>query len=803
MEDKTKRYLCIHGHFYQPPRENPWLEAVETEKSAAPYHDWNERITDECYAANLAARILNNSNEIISIVNNYARLSHNFGPTFLAWLETNQPEAHNALIDSDKENAASYSGHGPAMAQAYNHIIMPLASRRDKETQVIWGIADFRRRYGREPEGMWLPETAVDLETLDVMAGQGIKFTILGPHQAGRVRAPGGRWHDGGEEIDTSRPYRCPLPSGRQIAIFFYHAGLSRGVAFEGLLESGDALAERISAAYNAGGSPHLVTIATDGETYGHHHHFGEMALAYAFDKLERSGIRVTTPAEFLSREPPELEVEIIENTAWSCGHGIERWRSGCCCSTGLHPDWNQDWRGPLRRAMDLLRDRLAPVFEREAGLLLTDPWAARNDYVSVIADRSPENISAFFERWALRQLSEAEQVRALKLLELQRHLMSIYTSCGWFFDDVAGLESVLVMKQAGRALHLARELFGETPEKEFLDILSTAVSNDPMAGTGKEIFEREVPPLDADLKKAAAHFAVSSFFQEYAAETVLYTFKIAVASRNAFGTGRLRMAAGDITVNSLVTLEQAHLVYGALLWGDHNLHAGVALYKSAADYIKLLTDLKVLSDRADCAGCLKFLESRFHGSIYDLGGLVGDEQTKIIDRIIAGTLAETEAAHRGIYRRHHHTMRFLATMGHALPPHFMASAAFVINTDLQRDLEAENPDLKTIEALLAEARLLGVAPDAGPIAYYLADQMEKLMIRFGENPDDMEALAMATGLLRLFKDHSILANLWRVQNLYFAMLEGVYNRRSKQARYDAWQEQFQELGRMLSMKVD
>ncbi len=799
----TKRFLCVHGHFYQPPRENPWLEAVEIEKSAAPYHDWNERITDECYAANLAARILDDSNQIVSIVNNYARLSFNFGPTLLAWLETNQPEVYTALIMSDRQNAATYSGHGSAVAQPYHHIIMPLANRRDKETQVAWGIADFRRRYGRDPEGMWLPEAAVDLDTLDIMAEAGIKFTILGPHQAGRVRAPGGRWHDGGGTIDTSRPYRCPLPSGRHIAIFFYHADLSRGVAFQGLLESGDALADRISAAYIPGGSPHLVTIATDGETYGHHHHFGEMALAYAFEKLERSGVRVTNPAEYLALEPPELEVEIIENTAWSCGHGIERWRSGCCCSTGLHPGWNQEWRGPLRRAMDLLRDRLAPVFEREAGRLMTDPWSARNDYVAVIADRSAANISAFFLRWASRPLSEPETVRALKLLELQRHLMAAYTSCGWFFDDIAGLESVLVMKQAGRALQLARELFGETPEQEFLAILATAMSNDPASGSGRDIFESEVRPLEADLKKAAAHFAMSTFFEEYATESVLYSFTITAADRNIYGTGGVRVVAGDITVKSAVTLENQRLIFAALLWGDHNLHAGVAAYGDEAGYGDLVAELKTLSDRADCTGCLKFLESRFHGSIYDLQKLFSDEQAKIIKHIIAGALAEAEAAHRNLYRRHQHTMRFLSSLGQAAPPHFIASAAFVLNTDLRRELESVSPNLKAIEALLAEVKLWGVPPDTAQLAYHLADQLETLLLRLIEAPDDRAALAEATGLLRLFRDNGITANLWRVQNLYFAMLKGVYAERLKVAHYDKWLEPFRLLGRALSIKVD
>ncbi len=750
MTDSPKRYFCVHGHFYQPPRENPWLETVENEKSAAPYHNWNDRITDECYAVNLAARILDGSGRIVSIVNNYSRLSFNFGPTLLAWMETNQLESYTAITDSDRENAAAYGGHGPAMAQAYNHIIMPLANTRDKETQVIWGISDFRHRFNQVPEGMWLPETAVDLETLDIMAAHGIKFTILAPHQAGRIRTPGGQWHGGGSAIDTLQPYICRLPSGRTIAVFFYHTDLSRGIAFGGLLNNGDVLADRVLAAYGQANNPSLVTIASDGETYGHHHHFGEMALAYAFEKLQKSGVRITNPAEYLELQPPAMEVEIVENSAWSCDHGVERWRSGCCCTTGLHPGWNQEWRAPLRQAMDLLRDRLAPAFEREAKLLFKDPWAARNAYESVIADRSAENIKSFFGQTAVKSLSRSERVRGLKLMELQRYLMAIYTSCGWFFDDIGGLESAIVLRCAGRAMQLAQEVFGERPEKEILDILATAKSNDPAIGSGRDIYERNVRPLIVDLRQAAANFAMDSLFREPGAESRLYSFLIDVNDRRQFGSGRLRLAAGDIVMNSILTLESEHLVYAALIWGDHNLLAGVSSWVSEDDYQRLLVELKALSDRSDCAGCLKFLKSRFAGAVYDMHQLFSDERSWVIEQIVAGTLSEAEAAHREVFKRHHETMRFLSSLGQSAPPQFTASAAFVINTDLERALEAEKPDLDAMKDLVAEIRLWGIAPDKERLSYFLAGQLESLLIGLSDNPDDTAAMADATGLLRI-----------------------------------------------------
>src|SRR3989449_3815983 len=384
-----EHYICVHGHFYQPPRQNPWLEAIELQDAAHPYHDWNERITAECYAPNTAARILDSTDRIVRIINNYARMSFNFGPTLLAWLEQQAPEVYAAIVSADQESQARFAGHGSALAQAYNHMILPLANRRDKYTQILWGIDDVVHRFGRQPEGMWLPETAVDLETLDLMADLGIRFTILSPTQARRVRAlSGGAWRDvSGGHIDPTMPYLQRLPSGRQISVFFYHAAISRGIAFERLLSNGKELADRLVGAFSAQhAGPQLVHAATDGETYGHHHRFGEMALAYALDSIETNNLaRLTNYGAYLEQHPPTHEVEIIANTAWSCAHGIERWRSNCGCRTGGSREWQQTWRTPLREALDWLRDTLAPVYEQRGSRVLHDPWAARDDYLTVI----------------------------------------------------------------------------------------------------------------------------------------------------------------------------------------------------------------------------------------------------------------------------------------------------------------------------------------------------------------------------------------------------------------------------------
>ncbi|MGZ7042742.1 MAG: DUF3536 domain-containing protein, partial [Thermoanaerobaculia bacterium] len=474
------RHICIHGHFYQPPRENPWLEAVETQDSAAPYHDWNERITAECYGPNASARILDDRDRIVKIVNNYAYISFNFGPTLLSWLEARAPDVYDAIIDADRMSRGRFTGHGSAIAQAYNHIILPLANERDKQTQVRWGLRDFESRFNRKPEGMWLPETAVDLDSLEALAAEGIAFTILEPHQAFRYREIGEKKWSESLGIDPTMPYRCTLPSGRTIAIFFYDGPVSRAVAFESLLSRGENLANRLIAAFSATRKhDQIVNIATDGETYGHHHRYGDMALAYALHYIEENElVDVTNYGEFLETHPPTHEVEINERTAWSCAHGVERWRSDCGCNAGGGASWNQQWRTPLREALDWLRDEAAAVFEEQGRALLRDPWAARDDYINVILDRSDESVERFLKRWSTNPLDRAQVVRTLELLEAQRNAMLMYTSCGWFFSDVSGIETVQVLNYAARVIQLTEKVSGRPLEEAFRNKLDDARSN-------------------------------------------------------------------------------------------------------------------------------------------------------------------------------------------------------------------------------------------------------------------------------------------------------------------------------------
>ena len=488
-------YVCVHGHFYQPPRENPFTGEVAEQPTAAPFHNWNERITEECYAANTHAAILDGNGAVSRTVNTYEWISFDFGPTLLSWLEENAADTYQAIVAADTTSSLRYDGHGSAMAQAYNHTILPLTNGRDRLTQVRWGIADFEHRFGRRPEGMWLPETAVDSETLDLLAREGIAFTVLSPYQAAAVEGEDGSWHEvGSGGVDTRIPYSIDLPQGRRISVFFYDGAISHEIAFNGILEDGKALAERlIEAAADPSNGPRLVQVATDGESYGHHHRHGEMALAVALDLIDADpGVRLTNYGEFLARHPATRSASIVEDSSWSCAHGVERWRSDCGCSTGRHPEWHQRWRGPLRDSLDWLRDQLVGPFEAVGSDLFPDPWSARDAYIEVILGGSGVE---FLGEHARGGLSEEQGETAIGLLEIQHRAMLMYTSCGWFFDDISGLEAVFVLRHAGRVVELARKVLGLDLEPEFLARLEAARSNlDGM--TGRDVYGREVTPF-------------------------------------------------------------------------------------------------------------------------------------------------------------------------------------------------------------------------------------------------------------------------------------------------------------------
>jgi alpha-amylase/alpha-mannosidase (GH57 family) len=504
--------LIIHGHFYQPPRENPWTGIVDPEPSALPFHDWNERIYAECYRPNSEARIVVGGRA--QIVNNYAQISFDFGPTLLSWLQQHHPETYTRIVAADAESVARHDGHGNAIAHAYNHAILPLCNQRDRSTQVRWGLADFRYRFGREPESIWLPETACNDDVLGVLIDEGLRFVILAPQQAQRVRSitakntqteksvVAGDWQSVGRDtVDTSVAYRYfhRDGSGRSIAVFFYDGKLAHDIAFEQALASSKLLVD--SFAQRRAGAAGLINVATDGETYGHHHKFGDLCLAYALNvDAPARGFALTNYGEYLEQFPPELEVEIDngergEGSSWSCVHGVSRWIRDCGCHTGGEPGWDQAWRGTLRAALDFLRDEAAVYFEATRGELFKDPWVARDESIALVLDESKSRELFLFEH-APRELTRKQQQRALGFLDVQRNALLMYTSCGWFFSDISGIEPIQVLKYAGRALDLMNQLGLPSPRERFLEILAEAKSNRLELGNGADIFRRFVEPL-------------------------------------------------------------------------------------------------------------------------------------------------------------------------------------------------------------------------------------------------------------------------------------------------------------------
>ncbi|MDP8236880.1 MAG: DUF3536 domain-containing protein [Candidatus Erginobacter occultus] len=797
------KYITIHGHFYQPPRENPWLEAVEEQESAAPYHDWNDRITAECYGPNTASRILDSKRRIIDIVSNYSRISFNFGPTLLSWMEKARPEIYRAILDADRVSRDKFSGHGSALAQAYSHLIMPLANDRDRRTQVIWGIADFQRRFGRRPEGMWLPETAVDTPTLEALAEQGIAFTILAPHQARRVRPlEGGEWEkvEGGR-VDPKAPYLCRLPSGRSIVLFFYDGPPSQEIAFSSLLDNGEWFARRLLNTFSNSSAPQLVHIATDGETYGHHRAHGDMALAACLRHIENTGdTRLTIYGEFLERHPPAKEVEIVENSSWSCAHGVERWRSNCGCNSGLHRGWTQAWRQPLRDALDWLRDSLAPIFEEGLKQYCPDPWRARDEYISVILDRGEENIDGFFLRLSGRELSRPEQVAALKLLEMERHLMLMYTSCGWFFDEISGLETVQIIRYAARAIELAG---GGPREEEFISRLDRAPGNVRDLENGGRVYRQLVLPSRISPATIGGQYGISSLFQDYPEETDLYGFRVRQNWYDRTRAGRRVLAAGAISLISCSTREEHNLEFAALYLGDNTVMGGVQAASADRSPRVFGPQLKEAFLKSDLSSMIRLLDGNFPHRIIGSDQLIPEERKKLVRRALEGTVLEVESALHTLAEHHYPLIQALKEAGLPLPPALAWTVQCTINTELRESLKAEKLNLSRLREAVAEAHKWNFRPDNDLLRDYAETRLEELVERFSQEPEDASRLTRLESFLRLVVAGPLQVSLWSAQNIYFRvgreLLPGMLGRKEAgDAAAGRWVGHFQKLGRLL-----
>lgn len=762
----TNRLVCVHGHFYQPPRENPWLDAVEPQPSALPYPDWNARITAECYRPNAHARIVDDSGRIIDIVDNYARMSFNVGPTLMSWLAREAPDVHAAIVAADRASLDRFDGHGSAMAQAYNHLIMPLASARDQATQVRWGIRDFFHRFGRAPIGMWLPECAVDVSSLEALAAEGIEFTVLAPHQAARVRPMGGDWHDV-DQADPGRLYRCSLPSGRTIDIFFYDGALSRAVAFEQLLNDGGRLASRLAEAGGAHDEVVLRHIATDGETYGHHHRYGDMALAWALSSIDRgdhTGAALTNYARFRALHPATWEVVIRDDTAWSCAHGIDRWRANCGCSSGGNPGWNQAWRKPLRDALDWLRERANHVLESAGAAIFDDPWAAREAYIEVLLD--PGRRDEFLARHAPAAVEPGARVQALRLMEMTRHAMLMYTSCGWFFDDLAGIETVQCLQYAARVCELVVQVGGDAVEPAFVELLARARSNRPDCGDGRQVWNQHVISARVDLRQVVAHYAVMQVVDNRGVEPeAVYCYRVEPFDVVRRRTGKARLLAGSARCVSGTTGEIAELVFAVLHIGEHHLVGGVRPRAEAGEWSRQVVELTDAFLAADHLDAQRALDQAFCGTTFSLGSLFGRERAQVLDTILANELRDADAVYRGLYDAYGPLMRYLARHDLPIPLPFAAAAEMVLRRRILAELDRSLPSFDEVRACIAEAAQVHVDLDTAEIAYAAGRALQRMIVEIVRAPDDTGAIEPLAQMAEVAAAMKSPVELWDAQN--------------------------------------
>lgn len=770
-------YVCIHGHFYQPPRENPWLDEIEVQDLAAPYHDWTARITAECYWPNAAARLLGQGERITAVVNNYASLSFNIGPTLCAWFARHEPDLLEQIIAADRLSRARHAGHGNALAQAYGHAILPLATARDKMTQVGWGVREFTSRFGRKPEGMWLPETAVDTPTLEALAAHDLTFTILAPHQARRVRPLGQTaWLNvKAEQLDTSQPYLCRLPSGKQIVLFFYHATLAHEVAFEGLLNSGDRFVEHLMAAFTPDTQvPQLVHLATDGESYGHHHRFGEMALAFALDEIERQGLaRLTNYAAYLSLYPPQWEVEIVENTSWSCAHGIERWRADCGCHSGGPPGWSQRWRAPLRAALDWLGDQVDQLFIRRGGRVLSDPWAARDDYIEVVLNRTPEQIEEFCARHARKALTPSEKGLVLKLLEMQRHRLLMFTSCGWFFDEVSGLETTQILRYAARAAELAGECGAEL-EAGFIERLRQAHSNLPEYGDGAQVYARQVKPARVDFPRLVANQAMCAILEQGQTCPVPAAFTSTRTDYEEDTYGTTALSVGRMSVTARLTQEANEYAFAVLKFTNHDVHCVVSETLAGAEYGQVKDDLLQIFARHSLSEVVRAFDRTFGEAYYTAKDLFLDDRRRVLAGVGEGVLEHLEEAYRQLYRENQRLMEYLRELDVPLPQGFSLAAEFLVNRAFVRaatDLLQKGDNGEELGEILAEARKWQVPLKTKGVEDMMRLALEERLASLVSDPLS-GTVPGALQLLDLFDRLGFTPNLWQAQTLFARMCQ-------------------------------
>ncbi|MBN1918100.1 MAG: DUF3536 domain-containing protein [Verrucomicrobia bacterium] len=790
----NNRYVIIHGHFYQPPRENPWIEAIERQPGAAPHHDWNEVVTWECYLPNMVSRVINGSGKIVDLVNNYRHISFNFGPTLLAWLEHAFPDVYSALLEADRLSAAANGGHGNAMAQAYNHMILPLANERDRRTQILWGVEDFRRRFGRDPEGMWLPETAVNNATLAALVASGIKFIVLAPGQAWRYRPVGARdWHNVADgSIDPRQAYRLVIEGEKgnepklegELAAFFYDGGLAHSIAFDRLLMNSAQLADRIELAFGAPmlAPARLVNVATDGETYGHHRRFSDMALAHvAKYELPKREITLTNYAAFLAQFPPQFEVELKpgrdgQGTSWSCVHGVDRWQADCGCWTGS-TGGQQKWRAPMRKAFDQLRDEAAALFELEGRRLLKDPWAARDDYIHLILDRGEPSVAAFMGRHLAVADEQEARVQALKWLESQRQAMLMYTSCGWFFDEISRPEPVQVMLYACRAAQLVRSLTGRDLEPKLVEALAQAPGNLKLYPTGKDVYEKLVKPSALNWERLVAHHAITvGLGADGAGPDRLYHYAVEHLDERRFGAEGALFVAARVRLTSGVTRETQQAMYLLVHLGEDRVRCYVTLDGSEAIYAKVVARLEADAARYLEIGIQSLARPLFPGEALTLSDLLYDERERLIHDLLQDRLGAAAWQLLDLFRDNMGLLKRYHDVGWKVPDVLRVSSEYALGEALADRFKEHGQHLnrervRDLVDMIALARDLDFAPQLER-ATLVFEQIVLGRVRTLCDTVNLDTVRALHHILELERELTLGARLYRAQNEFFNLIK-------------------------------
>ena len=778
----NEKFLTIHGHFYQPPRENPWLEAIELQDSALPFHDWNERITKECYNPNSVSKIVDNRNRILDVVNNYERMSFNFGPTLLSWLEQYSPLTYERIIKADIESAEEHNGHGNAMAQVYNHIIMPLANEEDKKTQVKWGIKDFEYRFGRKPEGLWLAETAVDDDTLRVLVDNGIKFTVLSPYQALKIRKEGDKdWTDvSWGNIDPARSYRYYIKSDpkKYIDLFFYDGAISRSVAFDELLKDGNKFVRRLKEGVSdTRNYPQLINIATDGESYGHHTKFGDMALAYVLKiRAEDEGFILTNYAEYLDKYRSDYEVDIKQASSWSCFHGVGRWCEDCGCSTGGHPGWNQKWRRPLRDALNYLRDELVKIYKKEgAKYFKQDVWDVRNEYINVILDRSEGNVKKFQSEFFNDDISDDQKVLAMKLLEMQRQALLMFTSCGWFFSEISGIETVQIMKYATRAMQLAADFSKTDYEKKFLEILSEAKSNIPEFGTGKDIYEKFVKPSIITTKQITSLWGLSSLYEDFDDEEDVYCYSIKRHDYQKVVKGPSTFVVGHVEVKSKITYETVNHVFALIQFAGGDFHCAIKEYSNESEYINLKNNLIKIFMINPLTEVIRSLDESFGKEYFTLKDIFIEERRKILQIMLKGKLKKFAQTYQNMYDEGKGSIYHMQNLGLAIPNEFKISATYAMSHKFN-DLVIHSGGfvdpgiMQEACDINAEAKKMDIKLDKTESNEIYARKVLQNIIRLSKNFERQQAEVLLE-IFDIIEKLELEIDISEAQNIYFSKI--------------------------------